>query len=126
MTEITNWDALRQLRLSGKKPSLPIIVTSKNHLPRRLEGVGCFAILHQAGETPPVKLLDGLDVIFWFDTCALAGRFVRYAENRGVKFERTRAWCKCGSMLTLLAIDCESHAAAVEWFERPKEKSDAA
>ena len=118
--EVTNWDALRLMRSQGHKPSLPVIVTSKTHLPRRLDGVGCLAILHQAGESPPVQLLDGLDVIVWFDTCELGARFMRFALNRGVKFARYQAWCTCGKNLTVLALDCKSYADGDAWFERQR------
>jgi len=115
--EIIGWDALRELRMRGMRPSLPVILTSKAHLIDRLQGVGCMVILHKAGESPPVKLLDGLDVIAIFDTCKLAARFIKFAGRHGVGFTRYRAWCSCGKILTVVSFDCESYACDVKWFE---------
>jgi hypothetical protein len=117
--EPTSWDALRQLRLGGRKPTLPVIVTSKEKLPRRLEGVGCMTILHKAGEVMPIKLLEDLDVIFFFDRCELASHVRRLAKEKGVKFGWTQTWCTCGSMLTVLPMACDSMAEMVKWAEGP-------
>jgi hypothetical protein len=111
------WDALRQLREGGEKPSLPVIVTTKRELPRRLDGVGCLTVLHEAGTPFPVELLDGIDVIFFFDKCELAGQVQRLAKSKGVKFGWARAWCTCGSFLTVAPLACDSYAAAVDWME---------
>ena len=118
--EITNWDSLRRLRMGGMRPSLPGIVTSKTHLPERLDGVGCMVILHMAGESPPVTLLDGLDVIGFFANCELAAQFLKFAERSKVRFERYRAWCNCGKMLTVVSFDCKSYADGDAWFDRQR------
>lgn len=115
--ETTDWDALRMLRMAGHKPQLPVIVTSKAQLPRRLEGVGCLVILHRAGEVMPVKLLDGLDVIFFFDRCELAGHVWKLAQSKGVTFASVKTWCSCAGLLSILPMDCEGHAAAMAWLE---------
>lgn len=117
MTETTDWDALRLLRMGGKRPELPVIVTTKAHLPRRLEGVGCLVILHEAGRVMPIKLLEDLHVIFWFDRCELAGHVWRLAQSKGVKFASSRVWCNCGSQLSILPMSCESMAGAIAWAE---------
>ncbi|MDP9090166.1 MAG: hypothetical protein M3O26_15650 [Pseudomonadota bacterium] len=117
MTEITDWDALRQLRMAGKKPTLPVIVTTKPQLPQRLDGVGCLVILHKAGEVMPIKLLDGLDVIFWFDRCELELHVKHMADAKGVTFERSRVWCNCAGLLSILPMSCDSMASAIEWME---------
>ena len=112
------WDALRQLRLSGKRPALPVIITTKPYLPARLDGVGCMTILHEAGKPMPVKLLEDLDVIFYFDTCELVTHVEHLARERGVKFGRwVRAYCSCMGGLTIAPMLCASHKAAMEWLE---------
>lgn len=115
--EPTDWDTLRMLRLHGQKPSLPVIVTTKRELPRRLDGVGCMVILHEAGKPMPVQLLDGLDVIFLFDRCELAGHVRKLAEAKKITFGQWQTWCACGSLLTVLPMGCDSMAGMVEWAE---------
>jgi hypothetical protein len=115
--ETTDWDALRMMRLSGKRPQLPVIVTSKVQLPRRLEGVGCLVILHKAGDVMPIKLLDGLDVILFFDRCELAGHVWKLAKAKGVTFASVKTWCKCAQLLSILPMDCDGHATAMAWLE---------
>lgn len=119
IAETTDWDALRLLRMGGKKPALPVIVTTKPHLPRRLEGVGCLVILHKAGEVMPVQLLEGLEVIFMFERCELATHVWRIAKAKGVKFN-AKTWCKCCDMLSVYGASCASVAAAVDYFDAPR------
>lgn len=117
VTETTDWDALRLLRLSGRKPALPVIVTTKPQLPRRLEGVGCLVILYKAGEVMPIRLLDGLSVIFYFDRCELGATVLRFAKAKEVTFGACEIWCACESRLTTLALSCESMADMADWAE---------
>lgn len=117
MTETTNWDALRMLRMAGQKPALPVIVTTKPILPQRLEGVGCLVILHKAGEVMPVKLLDGLDVIFFFDRCELAIHVEHLAQAKGVTFASSRTWCGCANLLSILPLSCWQMHEMVKWAE---------
>jgi hypothetical protein len=86
----------------------------------RLEGVGCMVILHKAGDPMPVKLLDGLDVIFFFDRCDLAAHVGQLAKSKDVKFARAQSWCCCSGMLSVVLCSCESHAAMIEWLEGPR------
>lgn len=106
------------LRMGGHKPALPVIVTTKPYLPRRLEGVGCMTILHKAGTPMPIQLLEGLEVIFWFDTCGLMVHVLDLAKAKEVTFARAQVWCSCGNLLSLLPMSCESHAAMIDWLER--------
>lgn len=115
--ETTDWDALRLLRMSGRKPSLPVIVTTKPQLPQRLEGVGCLVILHKAGEVMPIKLLDGLDVIFNFDRCELELHVEHMAKAKGVTFASSRVWCGCASVLSILPMTCWQMHEMVKWAE---------
>lgn len=117
MTETTDWDALRQLRLGGRKPALPVIVTTKPNLPQRLEGVGCLVILHKAGDPMPVKLLDGLDVIFNFDKCELVNHVMDLAEAKGVTMTSAKAWCGCANLLSILPLNCYQHGEIIDWLE---------
>lgn len=117
VTETTDWDALRMLRMAGQKPALPIIVTTNPNLPRGLEGVGCLVILHKPGSPMPVKLLDGLDVIFWFETCELVLHVEHLAKARGVKFASSRVWCGCVNMLSILPMNCYSNHEMLKWLE---------
>lgn len=117
MTESTDWDALRMLRQSGQKPTLPVIVTTKPDLPRRLEGVGCLVILHRAGEVMPIKLLEGLDVIFNFDKCGLVTHVMDLAKAKGVVMGWTKVWCGCANLLSILPMNCYSHHEMNKWLE---------
>jgi hypothetical protein len=117
IVETTDWEALRMIRMGGHKPGLPVIVTTKPGLPRRLQGVGCLTILHRAGEVMPIKLLDGLDVIFFFDRCKLALHVKHLAQAKGVRFASAKTWCTCANLLSILPLSCDSHAAAVNWAE---------
>ena len=105
------------MRLAGQKPSMPVIVTSQAHLPKRLEGVGCMVILHRAGDVMPVKLLEGLDVIWFFEQCHLAQFTWKLCQDKGVKLARSRVWCGCANLLSVLPMWCHSHREAVEWAE---------
>jgi hypothetical protein len=116
-----SWDTLRELRMHGQKPALPVIVTNKPHLPRKLEGVGCLTILHAAGEAMPIGLIEGLDVIFFFDRCDLADHVYRLAQAKRVKLGRTRTWCSCASLLSDLPMSCASHVAAIMRLEGRRE-----
>lgn len=118
MNESVDWDALRMLRMGGRKPSLPVIVTTKAELPQRLEGVGAMVIRYEAGTSMPVQLLDGLDVIFMFDRCELAGHVQKLAKSKGVTFASARTWCKCGGLLSILPLSCEGMAQAIAWITR--------
>ena len=113
----TDWDALRMMRLAGQKPVLPVIVTTKPILPQRLEGVGCLVILHKAGEVMPVKLLEGLDVIFFFERCELANAVRKLAMDKGVQFGRSQTWCGCAGLLSILPMNCYSHGEMIKWLE---------
>jgi hypothetical protein len=117
VTESADWDALRQLRMSGQKPALPVIVTTKPHLPKRLEGVGCLVILHKAGEVMPIKLLEGLDIIFNFDKCGLELHVEHMRREKGIKFGRTQVWCSCANVLSILPMNCYSHGEMIKWLE---------
>jgi hypothetical protein len=117
MSGASNWDELGAMRMRGEKPALAVIVTSNPKLPQRLIGVGCLVIRHKPGEVMPLKFLDDLDVIFWFERCALVGSVARMARAKGVKFARCRAWCSCEQSLTVAALDCKSYADALEWLE---------
>ena len=116
--EIMGWQSLRRLRMSGSRPALPVIITSNAKLPERLAGVGCMVILHRAGESPAVKLLDALDVIVIFETCEFAARFFWFAQRHRVHFARYRAWCRCGKALTVAAFDCDTYADGDVWPDR--------
>jgi hypothetical protein len=116
-TETTDWDALRLLRLHGQRPSLPVIITTKPYLPQRLEGIGCMVILHKAGERMPVKLLDGLHVIFFFERCELGGHVTQLAKEKRVTFASSQTWCCCDGRLSTLPLSCESMADMIEWAE---------
>lgn len=117
MTDTTDWDALRMLRMGGQKPTLPVIITTKPYLPRRLEGVGCMVILHKAGDVMPIQLLDGLDVIFFFDKCELTIHVERLAKAKEVTFGWAKTWCSCANLLSVAPMSCASHDAAVKWME---------
>jgi len=112
---VSDWNQLRELRSTGNKPALPIIITSKKYLPRRLPDT-CMTIIHEAGTPMPVELLEGLDVIVWFDRCEIASAVWKLLKAKSVKCSCFRAWCTCGSMLTIAPMDCESHRRAIEWL----------
>lgn len=111
------WDSLRELRATGTKPALPLIVTSSETLPERFRNIGALVVFAKPGDAFPVELLAGLDVILMLDTCALASRVFNLADRKGVQFERLRAWCDCGSLLTVAPMSCESFATVNDWLE---------
>jgi hypothetical protein len=116
LDETTDWDALRLMRGHGKKPALPVIVTTHPRLPQRLHGVGCLTILHKAGEVMPIRLLDGLDVIFFFERCDMVIGVQQLAKAKGVKFGWAKTWCSCAGLLSIAPFTCESHAEAEKWM----------
>jgi hypothetical protein len=115
-----DWDALRQMRIAGQKPSLPVIVTTLPQLPKRLEGVGCLVILHKAGEAMPIKLLDGLDVIFYFRQCDLMVPVWKLAKSKDVTFASARTWCSCSDILSVVPMWCDSWAAGEKFLNGEK------
>lgn len=114
---MSTWDDLRQLRVAGHKPTLPVIVTSHAHLPKRLEGVGCLTILHRAGEPMPVKLLEGLHVIWFFEQCHTAEFTWKLCRTKGINLASSRVWCGCANLLSILPMWCHSYAETCEWGE---------
>lgn len=110
------WEALRDLRATGRRPTLPVVVTTKRQMPWRLQGVGCLTVLHEAGTKFPVEHLAGLEVIFLFERCELASHVWRLAKSRGVKFN-AQVWCECAGCLSCLPMSCESARAAIDWSE---------
>lgn len=76
-----------------------------------------MVILHEAGTPLPVKLLDGLDVIFMLDRCDKASAVWRLMQERGVKPSRMRAWCNCFDQLVAAPADCASARDTNDWLE---------
>lgn len=111
-----SWDSLRLMRTQGVKPQSAVIVTTQEKLPARLAGVDALVILHKAGEVMPVKLLEGLDVIFMFEKCELAEKVWRMCEKNRCMPSSAKAFCKCVGITTVAPMSCDSHAAAMEAF----------
>lgn len=116
-----DWDALRQLRWSGRKPALPVIVTMNPVLPARFDGVGCMTILHKRGEAFPAALLRGLEVIAFFDSCSEASKVQRIFDRLDCYPARFQVWCICGSCLTVCPRSCADQAAIDDWLSTPGE-----
>lgn len=103
---MSDWDALRMLRWTGKKPKLPVFVTSNPVLPERLAGLGCMVIVHDPGEPMPFGLLQGLDVIMWFDECDKAAGVWEAMSAKKQLPASFAAWCACGAGLTRFPSKC--------------------
>jgi hypothetical protein len=115
---VGDWELLRELRRNGQKPNLPVIITTLRKIDRALDGIGALVVLHESGTPMPVNLLEGLDVIFWFDTCGMATKVFALCAERGITLgEFVRAWCSCGKHLTVAPISCESYADCQRWLD---------
>jgi hypothetical protein len=108
-----HWETLREMRARGRFPKL-VIVTDVAKMP--LRGTGDYVIDHRPGEPMPITLLDGLNVIFWFSRCLLAGRAAQLAQERGVKFARARSYCRCACSISVCTFDCDTYPATLEWL----------
>jgi len=104
---VSTWEDLGRLRLAGRKPTLPVIVTTNRYLPWNLMGVGAMTILHEAGKPFPVGLLDGLDVILMLDNCEQAGKVARVMRTKGFAWKSCESWCKCAKELVLYGGKCD-------------------
>lgn len=103
---VNSWQELAELRRNGRRPALRVIVTDKKRMCWNLHGVGCMTILHIPGEPMPVELLEGLDVILWFDTCERAAAVSRSMRAKSVTPQRCEAWCECALELTTCVGKC--------------------
>ena len=103
------------LRWSGKRPKLPVIVTTSAHLPARFVGVGCMTILHEAGTPFPAGLLRGLEVIAFFDSCSDAVKVQRMFDRLECWPARFQVWCICGSCLTVTPRSCAKQREVEDW-----------
>ena len=111
-----DWEALRMLRWSGRKPALPVIVTTKRELPPKFDGVGCMVILHRSGEPFPAALLRDLRVMAFFDVCADATKVARIFDKLDCWPASFQVWCECGSSMTILPTNCKTIGSYVdEW-----------
>lgn len=117
---LITWADLADLRRQGLKPAFKVIVASKMNLPPQLSTLNAVVIHHEAGQAPPINLLEGLEVIAWFANCELAGKFFNWATRKGVKFASYSAWCGCGGNLTSVAFDCNSYLDLHEWLDRQR------
>ena len=110
-----DWDALRLLRMSGRKPKLPVIVTTDAKLPQRFHGVGCMTILHESGTKFPVKLLAGLKVLAFFDSCSDAIAVQRLFDVHDCWPTSFSVWCVCGSCMTVTPRTCAKQSVVEDW-----------
>lgn len=101
------------MRARGRFPKL-VILTDDPKMP--LRGTGNFVIEHASGDPMPVTLLDGLNVVFWFQRCASAAAARQLARERGVKFERARCYCRCSRTIGVTTFDCRTYPATLEWL----------
>ena len=109
----TAWDALAELRRRGRFPKL-VIVTDDPKMP--LRGTGDFVIEHPGDEPAPLHLLEDLNVIFWFKTCAHAGLHAHEARVRRIQFARARCYCACACAINVASYDCRAYPALDEWL----------
>jgi hypothetical protein len=107
MAVVATWTDLAALRAEGQKPLLRVVVTTNATFARRMTWVGCLAIGHQSGESMPVELLDGLDVILDVGTCDRAASVKRLIDSRSVTPSRLEAWCECNRTLVTTALGCD-------------------
>lgn len=80
-----------------------------------LRGGPVLTVEHPAKAPLPLHLLEDLDVIFWFDTCAPASPIAAAARERGIKFERARVYCRCECAINIASYECDYSQAAAEW-----------
>jgi hypothetical protein len=99
------WADLRALREDGRRPALPVFVTTAARFAGNLLDAGVAAILHAPGRRMPVDLLEGLDVILDLGPCGRAGAVRRLCDAHGVTCRLT-AWCACDGELTLMPRPC--------------------
>jgi hypothetical protein len=107
----SGWDKLAELRRRGRFPKL-VIVTD---VPRHPLAGGPDLIIEQPSDVAmPLHLLEDLDVIFWFQTCAAAARVFHAAREKGIRFDRARCFCRCACAISVVTYDCASFPAMIE------------
>lgn len=102
-----NWGDLRDLRSRGLKPTLPVIVTTRNDC-RTYAEEGFAVINHSPGEPFPAELLDGLRVVLFLGNCDRAAAVARLMVSQDVKPAELRTWCTCFERLDSCVCSCET------------------
>lgn len=103
---ICTWGQLAQLRANGRRPALPVFVTTREWYARRLIGVGAMTIIHKPGEPMPVELLEGLEVILALESCEQASAVWKLMKRRESFPARCESWCWCDQSLTVSVGPC--------------------
>ena len=108
-----SWDNLRQMRQSGLRPKLPVVVTVDGKRPASLlSDLGCLIVQHRAGEKFPAELLDGLRVWLFLGNCGRAQKVGVMMAEKGIRPAEFQAWCECSKQFDRLPVSCE---VAHEW-----------
>jgi len=114
---IASWQDLRDLRNLGRAPAKPVIVTTDKRVGYTEESKGSLVVVHEAGQPMPTELLAGLDVVFVFSRCELAGKVARMIRQKEVGTPKTMtAWCECFGELDAMTCACKEKLALDNWI----------
>ena len=114
------WDDLRALRQHGMVPAMKLVVTNSPRFAWPFHNIGVMAIVHRSGEPMPVELLDGMEVIFWFEHCGQSEAVLRLMREKGVNAAWYRCWCRCYDELTSLAMPCNEQQQFAIAFDKAR------
>jgi hypothetical protein len=92
---MSTWSDLRELRRMGRKPALPLYVTTDYRRCWDAHNQGAMIIEHKAGERFEFDLLAGLDVVLYLDECSQTSAVSRRLAEEAEQPKSVRAWCRC-------------------------------
>lgn len=111
------WEHLRQLRANGQRPVHRLIVTNDPRFAYGFENLGAMCIVQRAGESMPVELLEGLDVLLWLKSCDQAAAVLRLCKARNVHLASLRTLCRCYGTLEHACSPCQDTHAINQWLD---------
>lgn len=120
------WADLRALRENGQRPAEMIVITTQRWFVRGWDQQGVMCILHRAGESLPVELLQGLEVMVWLDSCDQTYALIKHMNLRGVQTKNFHHVCKCYSTCESWCRPCQDTHEVMAWITSPKHDQVAA
>lgn len=116
---MSNWTDLAALRQSGRKPALPVVITTRYAKCLAQAAAGAMVIVQEKGKPIPVELLEGLDVELYLDDCAQATAVANIVRQHNVTPASFFVWCECEQWLdSRWNHDCKHGAEAAAAWEK--------